>query len=83
MNYNTEKDVAFAENYTLQICECSLKKIRFPVYLDFWNFTLVLYEKILIKMLSQDERKESFRELKKTSSKTEHKLLTWTIFKRL
>lgn len=71
-----------SENYTSQICEHSLK-IRFPLYLDFCNFMLFKYEKTLIKMLSQDERTESSHELKKNSSKTEHKWFIWTIFTRL
>lgn len=56
---------------------------RFPLkrlYLDFLNFTLLLYEKTLIKILSQDERTESFHELNKNSSKTEHKRFIQTIF---
>lgn len=34
-------------------------------------------------MLLQDERIESFHELRKNTSKTEHKWFIWTIFTRL
>lgn len=63
-----------------------MKETRFSLtrlYWDFWSFTLVVYERTLEKLLSQDERTESFHERKKVLRLKTKGRIIWTILTRL